>query len=256
MNLPKISIVTICFNNEQDIRHTIESVINQTYKNIEYIIIDGASTDSSLDIIYEYKKNIYKIISEPDKNLYDAINKGIRIASGDIIGLIHAGDKLYNSKVIEKIANHFMTNDIDIIYGHSILVNKEGIPVRINKSPAYRKTRIRRGWMPSHQSIYLKTKLINEVGDYNIDLHPSSDYEFFLRYFYFNDFKIKRLDEFIIKFAIGGRSTRNYLNNLKAQRQHIQCWIVNGEKPPITLIPLKLMRKPIQFIRAALLKKR
>jgi len=248
----RISIVTICYNNAKDIRSTIESVINQTYSNIEYIIIDGQSTDNSLNIIKEYEDYLAKFISEPDKNLYDAINKGMKLATGDIVGLIHAGDRLFDSKVVQKIADHFNNNDIDIMYGNSILVNGEDIPVRVNKSPEYKRSLSKRGWMPSHQSIYIKRNLLDKIGYYNLDLHPSSDYEFFLRYFYFNNFKIKRLNEFILRFSMGGRSTKNYLNNLRGQKQHIQCWEVNGEKPPFYLVPLKLLRKSRQFIIAAI----
>jgi len=244
----KITIITICYNNFNDLRPTVESVINQTYQNIEYLIIDGGSSDGTLSIINEYRDRIKRCISEPDKGLYDAINKGMRIATGDIVGLIHAGDRLFDNKVIQKIADHFAVNDIDAMYGHSLLVNSNDLPVRVNKSPEYNKQLIRWGWMPSHQSIYIRRSVIDRLGYYNLDLHPSSDYEFFLRYFYFNDIRIKRLDEFIVRFSLGGRSTKNYFNNLKAQKQHQECWVVNGAPPPLLLVPLKLLRKPKQFI--------
>jgi glycosyltransferase len=246
----KISIVTISFNNARDIRQTIESVVKQSYENIEYIIIDGGSKDDTLNIVQEYKSRLAKVISEPDRNMYDAINKGLKLASGDIVGLIHAGDRLFNSEIITKIADHFNENDIDIMYGNSILVNKKDVPVRINKSPEFTRGLVKRGWMPSHQSIYIKRKLLEEIGYYNLDLHPSSDYEFFLRYFYFSNLRIKRLNEFVLRFSMGGRSTRNYMNNLKCQKQHILCWKVNGENPPFYLVPLKLLRKPRQFLIA------
>lgn len=251
MNNLKISIITICLNNVNSIRATVESVINQNYPNIEYIVIDGGSTDGTTEILEEYKNYITKMLSEPDKGLYDAINKGLKLATGNIVGLIHAGDRLFNNIVIEKIANHFIKNDIDIMYGHSLMVNHNDQPVRVNKSPEYKRALVSRGWMPSHQSIYIKRNLLDRYGYYNLEMHPSSDYEFFLRYFYFNKLKIKRLNEFILKFSMGGRSTKNYINNLKAQKQHIACWLVNGEQPPLYLVPMKILRKPIQFIRAA-----
>ena len=248
----KISIITICFNNEKEIGKTIESVIHQTYKNIEYIIVDGASKDKSVEIIQEYESKISKFISEPDRNLYDAINKGLRMATGDVVGLIHAGDRLFDNEVVSKIAAHFRENDIDVMYGHSYLVDENDVPVRINRSPEYKRSLVKRGWMPSHQSIYVRRELLEKYGYYNIDLHPSADYEFFLRYFYFNHLKIKRLDEYIVRFAMGGMSTRNYLNNLKSQKQQVRCWEINGESPPFYMVPLKLLRKVKQFSLAAL----
>jgi glycosyltransferase involved in cell wall biosynthesis len=252
MTGPTISIVTICFNNAGVIRRTIESVLNQDYPRIEYIVVDGESTDGSLDIIREYAPGIATLISEPDRNLYDAINKGMKAATGDVVGLIHAGDRLFNNVVIRKIADHFRAGDIDLMYGHSILVNESDVPVRVNKSPAFRRSLVKRGWMPSHQSIYIRRTVLERIGYYNLDLHPSSDYEFFLRYFYFNQLKIKRLDEFILRFSMGGISTRNYLNNIRSQDQQMEGWKINGADPPFYLVPLKLARKPRQFVLAAL----
>lgn len=248
----KVSIVTISFNNARDIRQTIESVVCQSYKNIEYIIVDGGSKDETLSIVQEYNGKISKIISEPDKNLYDAINKGLKLATGDIVGLIHSGDRLFDSGIVEKIVGHFTENDTDIIYGHSIIVDGKNVPVRVNKSPKYRRNLARIGWMPSHQSIYMKRTLLANYGYYDISLHPYSDYEFFLRYFYFNKLKISRLDEFVIRFSKGGISTRNYMNNIRAQKLHKECWLMNGEKPPFYLIPMKLLRKLKQFFLAAI----
>jgi len=248
----KISLITISFNNALDIRPTIESVISQSYQNIEYIIVDGGSQDDTLTVIQEYKSKISRLISEPDKNLYDAINKGLKLATGNIVGLIHAGDTLFSSEVVKKIANHFDNNDIDIMYGHSIIVDKDNAPFRVNKSPEFSRNLIRRGWMPSHQSIYLKRILLEQYGYYDLSLHPYSDYEFFLRYFYFNKLKIKRLDEFILRFSKGGISTKNYMNNLRAQELHKGCWLMHGEKPPFYLIPMKLLRKSGQFLLAIL----
>jgi glycosyltransferase len=239
----KISIITICFNNEKDIRPTIESVINQTYKNIEYIIVDGASKDTTLEIVYEYRDKISRIISEPDKGLYDAINKGIKAATGDIVGLIHAGDCLYDDNVINKIAKHFEDNDIDISYGHSKTINPQGKCVRINKTPEFNRISIKYGWMPSHQSIYVKRNLFSIYGYYNLALHPFSDYEFFIRYFYCNNLIIKRVDIFIIKFSIGGISTNNKIKSIKFSKLLRKSWRYNGLKPPYFLITMKFLRK-------------
>jgi len=246
----KISIVTICFNNVNEIRRTIESVVAQSYKDIEYVVVDGGSSDGTIDIINEYSGKVSNFLSEPDRNMYDAINKGLALASGDVVGLIHAGDRLYDTDTVKKIAAHFVAHDIDVMYGHSVMVGENDIPVRINKSPEYKRSLVKRGWMPSHQSIYVKRDTLYKYGLYKLDLHPSADYEFFLRYFYFNRLSIKRLDEYILRFSMGGMSTRNYLNNLRSQKQQIKCWEENGETPPFYLVPLKLLRKPKQFLLA------
>src|SRR5690606_14412632 len=178
----KISIITIAFNNEKDIEATIRSVTNQSYTNIEYIIVDGASTDKTLEIVRQYSDRISQIISEPDKGIYDAINKGIKASTGDVVGLIHAGDRLYDNLVIEKIANHFILHDIDASYGHSMIVNKKDQAIRINKSPEFNKNAFKWGWMPSHQSIYIRRNIFDKLGYYRLDLGGSGDYEFVLRY--------------------------------------------------------------------------
>jgi glycosyltransferase involved in cell wall biosynthesis len=247
----KISIITISYNNELDIESTILSVINQTYKDIEYIIIDGGSTDNTISIIDKFKNKINKVISEPDNGIYDAINKGIEIATGEIVGLIHAGDRLFSNDVVADIASFFKNNPtIDISYGHDIIVKKDDYPLRVNKSPEYSKKLIERGWMPAHQSIYIKRDAFKKHGLYSLDLGGSGDYEFFLRYFYFTNLKIKRLDKFILKFSFGGRSTSSLKRTLRAQKVHAKCWKLNGKNPPFLLIPLKLLRKIPQFIRA------
>ncbi|MDR8390260.1 glycosyltransferase [Aliifodinibius sp. S!AR15-10] len=246
----KVSIITICHNNENDIRDTIESVKNQSYDNIEYIIVDGASSDKTLKIVNEYAEFIDKIISEPDDGIYDAINKGIINSKGDIFGLIHAGDQLFDKDVIQKIVNNFEENNIDASYGHSVIIKSNGTIIRVNKSPEYNKSLFKIGWMPSHQSIYLKRDLIEKFGLYRTDLGGSGDYEFVLRYFYFNKIRVKRLDEFILKFAIGGTSTSNYHKIFSAQRLQVKCWAINGEKPPFYMVPLKLSRKVVQFTMA------
>lgn len=247
----RVTVITICYNNEKDIRETIESVVSQSYPDIEYIIVDGESGDRTLSIVNEYKDSISKVISEPDNGIYDAINKGIRQATGEIVGLIHAGDRLHDREVIFKIVNHFKNNTIDASYGHSIIVNGKDNPVRINKSPEFKKSLFKMGWMPSHQSIYIKRSMFDELGYYRTDLGGSGDYEFVLRYFYFNNLKVKRLDDFIIKFSLGGTSTSNYHKIFKTQRTHVKCWLINGEKPPFYMVPLKLSRKIKQFSLAA-----
>jgi len=247
----KISIITICFNSQATLEPTIQSVINQTYKNIEYIIIDGASNDKTVEIIEKYDDHISKWISEPDKGIYDAINKGLKLASGDIVGLIHSGDCLYEDLTIEKIADHFESNDIDAIYGHSKIYSDDGENVvRINKSPHFRDNLLKIGWFPSHQSFYAKRELFEQYGLYSLHYKIAADYELFLRFVHIHKININLLDEFIVKFSLGGISSSGIKSIISHNKECVAAWRDNNLKIPFYTIPLKLSRKIKQFILA------
>jgi len=252
----KISIVTICYNNEHDIRSTLESVVNQTYPNIEYIIKDGASKDGTLRIVNEYKDHIAKIISAPDKGLYDAINTGIQAATGNVVGLIHAGDRLHDNEVVADIAKFFEENNVDVMYGHSRIIDADGKTKRLNRSPEYSKRLVRWGWMPSHQSIYVKHGLFEKYGYYTQNVGGSGDYEWFVKYFYkhADELSIKRNERFVIKFSLGGQSTKNMASRMQKKNRDIlkQCWINNGLKPPFALPYKKFFWTLRQFVLARL----
>lgn len=250
----KISIITICYNNAKDIRKTIESVISQTYSNIEYIVIDGASTDGTTQIVYEYSEHISLIISEPDNGIYDALNKGIKKSTGDVVGFIHAGDMLCNNDIITKIALLFEENDVDISYGNSYNVNYKGIVVR--KNPGLKhpyKWAIKLGWMPSHMSIYTKRSLFDKYGYYRLDIGYAADYEWFLRYFYKHgdELRFKLLNEYILYFSLGGVSSKGVLKKLGNRHKQMieKCWRCNGLKP----IPFLIYLRPIWIVRVILL---
>ena len=250
----KISIITICYNNERDIRPTLESVVNQTYQDIEYIVVDGASTDGSMRIVNEYKDKISRIISEPDNGMYEALNKGFRAATGDVVGMIHAGDRLYDNSVVEKIAGFYTHNDVDVTYGHSKIVDGNDVPRRINRSPDYSRKLVQQGWMPSHQSIYCRRELFEKYGYYRTDLGSGGDYEWFVRYFYrYSDLvKIQLIDDYIVRFSLGGQSTKNVWRKLsKKHFDYVKCcWKLNGVTPPHLIVWKMFLRKVPQYILA------
>lgn len=254
----KISIITICYNNQSDIRATIESVINQTYQNIEYIIKDGGSTDGTMTIVNEYKNCISQVISCPDNGIYDAINQGIQAATGDVVGLIHAGDQLHDENVIAKIAAHFEKNNIDVSYGQSKIVNQAGKIVRINHSPSYNPFYMKLGWAPSHPGIYAKKSVFEKIGYYDLFIGYAADYQWMVRCFYknSNNLKIERLNEYILRFFLGGESTTDYKKILgKKQKEALaECWTSNGIKAPMGIAYRKWLWKLTQFFWTLILR--
>ena len=250
----KISIVTICFNNEKDIRATIGSVLSQTYKDIEYIIKDGGSKDGTLAVVDEYKGRIAKVISAPDKGLYDAINSGIKAATGDVVGLIHAGDQLHDKEVVADIAKFFEENDVDVMYGHSRIVDANGKAKRLNRSPDYSRRLVKWGWMPSHQSIYVRREVFDKIGYYTQNVGGSGDYEWFVNYFYkhSDELRIKLNDRYVVRFSLGGQSTQNMASRVQKKNRDTlrQCWINNGLKPPFALPYKKFYWTLRQFVLA------
>ena len=180
----KISIITVCYNSQETIKDTIESVINQSYGNIEYIIIDGNSDDNTCEIISSYKNSIDVFVSENDKGIYDAINKGIKLASGKVIGLLHADDIFDNNQVIQKVISNFDLKK-DILFGDINYVKRNNLNhvVRKWKSSNYSQHKFKRGWMPPHTGFFLKRKCYIKFGLYRLDLGSSADYELMLRMF-------------------------------------------------------------------------
>ncbi len=167
---PKITVVTVCYNAESIIEDTILSVINQSYKNIEYIIIDGNSTDNTLNIINQYKSSISTLVSEPDKGIYDAMNKGLRLATGEWISFINTGDKFYNNNVLEDIFSH-SKDQLNIIYGDTEFIRNNGRKIEKSFEPTW----IRRNMPTCHQSFFVRTTLAKNIG-FDTRYKYASDY--------------------------------------------------------------------------------
>ncbi|MFI3283246.1 MAG: glycosyltransferase family 2 protein, partial [Rikenellaceae bacterium] len=205
----KISIITSCFNRESTIREAIESVLMQDYADIEYIVVDGASKDNSLSIISEYKNKISKIISEPDHGMYEAINKGMRAATGDMIGLVHSDDFLYSNNTVSKIVEHIESHNADILYGDGLFVdcNNTSKIVRNWISGKYKKRNFRNGWLPLHPTVYISKECFDTMGLYNENFKIAADTDLLVRYMYEGDYNVTYLNDYIVKMRMGGLST-------------------------------------------------
>ncbi|MDR6760000.1 glycosyltransferase [Flavobacterium sp. 2755] len=206
----KITIITVCYNRKATIEKAIQSVLSQNYPNIEYIIIDGNSKDGTQEIIESYKDRISKYISEPDKGMYDAINKGFQLATGDVIGLMHSDDEFYDRKAISRVAARFeYDSNIEGVYGDGIYVSndKEERLIRDRIGGVFSLKRVKKGWLPLHPTVYLKKAVINKHGLYNLDFKIASDTEFLLRYLYKHKINMSYIDAYIVKMRMGGMST-------------------------------------------------
>ncbi|MCD9576551.1 glycosyltransferase family 2 protein [Flavobacterium soyae] len=206
----RITIITVCYNRKATIEKAIQSVLAQNYHDIEYIIIDGSSTDGTQEIIESYRDRISKYISEPDKGMYDAINKGLQLATGDVIGLMHSDDEFFDKKAITRIAARFdYEPNIDGVYGDGIYVSndKEERLVRDRIGGVFSLKRVKKGWLPLHPTVYLKKAVIDKHGLYNLDFKIASDTEFLLRYLYKHKINMSYIDAYIVKMRMGGMST-------------------------------------------------
>jgi len=206
----KITIITVCYNRKATIEKAIKSVLEQNYDDIEYIVIDGNSTDGTQDIIESYRDRISHYISEPDKGMYDAINKGIKLATGDVIGLMHSDDEFYDTKTISRIAARFdFYTNTEGVYGNGIYVSNdtEERLIRNRIGGIFNLKKVQEGWLPLHPTVYLKKTIIDKYGLYSLDFKIASDTEFLLRYLYKYKIKMIYINSYIVKMRMGGMST-------------------------------------------------
>jgi glycosyltransferase involved in cell wall biosynthesis len=247
----RISIITIVYNNHETIGDAIESVLGQTYPNIEYIVIDGQSTDGTVKIVQSYGNRISKFISEPDRGLYDAINKGIGLATGDVVGLLHSDDVFYTTDVISKVIGAFQSHGTDSVYGDLLYVQKNNTNKNVRNwvSGNYRRDNFLLGWMPPHPTFYVKREVYQRLGLYNTDFKSAADYELMLRYLYKHQITTTYIPEKLVKMRVGGKSNITLKNRIRANQEDYQAWIINDLQPYFFTRFLKPLRKLMQFIR-------
>jgi glycosyltransferase involved in cell wall biosynthesis len=245
----RISIITVTYNSAATIEQTILSVIGQSYANIEYIIVDGQSTDNTLGIVEKYRDKIAKVISEKDSGLYDALNKGIALATGEVIGFLHSDDFYMDELVIEKYATLFADKNPDAVYSDLFYVDKTNTNkiVRKWKSGNYKPKAFVNGWMPPHPTFFVKKELYIKFGKFNLGFKSAADYELMLRFIHKHHVKLAYLPEYTIKMRVGGKSNVTVQNRLNANLEDRKAWAINGLKPRFYTLYLKPLRKILQF---------
>lgn len=245
----KISLITVSFNSEKTIRSTIDSVLSQTYDAIEYIVCDGNSTDGTIDILKEYEGQI-TVVSEPDRGIYDAMNKGIKLASGDVIGIINSDDFYSNEHVIEKVVKTFQSSGSDSVYGDLQYIdpNNERRVVRYWKSGNFKKSKMLRGWMVPHPTFFIKKSVYEQYGLFDWHYRISGDYEMAIRLLYKNNVTAHYLPEVLVKMRAGGVSNSSIFGRVRANIEDHRAWKDNNLKRRYYTVPLKPIRKIGQFV--------
>ena len=217
-----ISLITVVYNRAATIEKTIQSVLRQSYPHIEYIVVDGASTDGTLNIIHQYKESITTLISEKDHGVYDAINKGIHYATGDIIGVLHADDAFADDDVIKNIAAAFANHqEIDCLFGDIAFVDKTNPEktLRYYASSIFHTDRFRLGVIPAHPSFYCYKKFFDRHGLYRTDLEIASDFDLLLRFLKIHQLRYTYLPQRMVNMHLGGKSTSGIKSTLRINRE-------------------------------------
>ena len=247
---PRISIITVAFNSHKTISDTIDSILKQSYSNIEYIIVDGGSTDGTSEIIRSYGSRISTFISEPDKGLYDAINKGIRLATGDVVGLLNSDDYFYNANVIKDVAKSFEENDIDAVFGDVIFVDNKNLSkvTRFYSSKYFRLWKFRFGFMPAHPTFYAKRELFEQIGYYKSDYKIATDFELLVRFLFINHINYKYIQMPFVSMRRRGVSNRSILSNITLNKEILRACKENGIKTNYFNIYSKYFTKIFEFM--------
>lgn len=245
----KISIITATYNSAATVEDTLKSIASQTYPHIEHIIVDGLSSDNTLEIVHRFT-HLSSITSEKDKGIYDAMNKGIGLARGEVIGILNSDDLYTGPEIIARVMKLFEDPSVDAVYGDLYYVD----PVNTDKivrtwiAGTYSSRSFYFGWMPPHPSFFVRKKVYDRLGLFNLSLKTAADYEIMLRFMLKNSIKTTYLPEVLVKMRTGGASNVSIKQRIRANKEDYWAWKLNQLRPyPFTLI-LKPLRKVKQFI--------
>jgi glycosyltransferase involved in cell wall biosynthesis len=244
-----ISVITAVFNRAATLGESLRSVHSQRWPEIEHIVIDGGSTDGSLAILDQHKSRIAKIVSEPDGGLYDALNKGIRQASGDVIGFMHADDEFATPHALARVAQAFEDPDVGAVYGDLVYVKKNDVSrvVRYWRAGQYQRTQLTQGWMPPHPTFYVRREVYSRFGGFDTRYRIAADYENMLRILWRGRIKAAYIPEVLVRMRVGGISNMSIFNMLHKSREDYAAMRENGIGGLQALL-LKNVTKLPQFV--------
>lgn len=252
----KISVITVSYNSESTIRDTIESVLAQTYPDVEYIIVDGASRDNTMGIISEYSTSIAKVVSEPDKGIYDAMNKGIALATGDVVGILNSDDFYESVTSLASVAAAFAQNPSSaLVYGDVVFVEPEDLEriTRFYSAAHFKSWKLRFGWMPPHPGTFVKSSVYRDVGRYSLLYKISADYEMFVRLLLVKRLQYAHINQVLVRMRSGGVSTSGVKSSLRLNREIVQACRRNGVYTNLLMILSKIPFKLMEFFKRSTL---
>lgn len=247
----KISVITVCYNSAATIADTLQSVANQAWPHVEHIVIDGASTDGTQAVIGRYRAGLAQMVSERDAGIYDAMNKGLRQATGDIIGFLNADDVYADAHVLERVADEVTRYRLDALYGDVEFVRSSDLskPVRRYRSGRFQPEKIAWGWMPAHPALFLRREVFQRYGGFRPEYRIAGDFEFVARIFGRNELAYKHIPEVLVRMRMGGVSTGGIRNTLLLNREVLRACKENGIATNWFKILSKYPAKLVEFLR-------
>ena len=254
----RISVVTVCYNAAHTLGDAVDSVLGQTSDpsapfELEYIVVDGGSTDGTLDLLARYRNRIATLISEPDNGLYDAMNKGIKAATGDVVAILNADDVYASTDVLARVAATFRDSGAEAVYGDLNYVAADDLSkvTRRWNAGTYTKGAFRRGWMPPHPALFVRRACYDRWGLFTLSLRSAADYELMLRFIHRHGMSLAYLPETLVLMRAGGVSNASFKHRIRAHREDWKAWRMNGYHPsPLTMLA-KPLRKLPQFLSRA-----
>ena len=247
----KISIITVSFNSAETIKDTIKSVLAQTYSDIEYIIVDGGSKDGTLDVIKRYADRIQRVVSEPDQGIYDAMNKGIKLATGDVIGILNSDDFYENEGVISLIADAFSTSGAGVVFGDLVFVDRKDVNCirRYYSSKKFRPWKLRIGWMPPHPATFVRASVYEKVGAYALNYKIAADCEMFVRMLLVHNIFFHRVPHVLVRMRLGGVSTNGIKSSWLLNKEIVRACRTNNNYTNILFVLSKIPFKLLELLR-------